>query len=186
MHAKANRAGGSSGWVISLRYVFFFFSFPTLTSSPRLLSLPDNLLSFLIKSDTSVRFLLVSGNSRPVCNGKSQRFHVSVILHARRISPASAPPLGPALWERSSVPLLFITGAYCKSLLVPLFWFGERKGQHCQGEIDLNGKANFFFGLLFQGVYFGRLLSALCRSSQRSNGQIYRRPGPAKNMSSPL
>lgn len=47
------------------------------------------------------------------------------------------------------MPLLFITGAYCKSLLVPLFWFGKRKGQHCQGEIDLNGKANFFFFLVF-------------------------------------
>lgn len=122
----------------------------------------------------------------PSATEKARDF-TSLLLHARRISPASAPLLGPALWERSSVLLLFITGAYCKSLLVPLFWFGERKGQHCQGEIDLNGKANFFFfGLLFQGVYFGRLLSTLCRSSQRSNSQIYRRPGPAKNIRSPL
>lgn len=70
----------------------------------------------------------------------------SLSVCARSISAASA--LRPASFMGT---LLFITGAYCKSLLVPSFG-GDHKGQRCQGGDCSKGEANFC--LLFQGVYF--------------------------------
>lgn len=57
--------------------------------------------------------------------------------------------------------LLLITGAYCKSLLVPLLWLGERKGQRRQGEIDLNGKATLFLFFSFKVFILAVFLSLL-------------------------
>lgn len=50
--------------------------------------------------------------------------------------------------------LLLITGAYSKSLLVPLFCLAELKGHHRQGEIDLSGKAALFLFYFFSFKVF--------------------------------
>lgn len=141
---------------------------PPHIQSPRC-SLPDNLLSSLIKSDTSVRFplrlwqLRRNKEKRGKKRGQKAGDLSGCVIAGSSLLYGNTPPV-----------LLLITGAYCKSLLVPLFWLGERKGQRCQGEIDLNGKATLFLFFCFK-VFILAVLSLLfaeapCVATAKSTG----------------
>lgn len=115
----------------------------------------------LIKSDTSVRFPLRLWQLRKNKEKRGKKGQKAGDLSGCVIAGSSL------LYGNTPPVLLSITGAYCKSLLVPLFWLGERKGQRCQGEIDLNGKAALFLFFCFK-VFILAVLSLLCAEAPKN------------------